>query len=181
MPAAASAAAAVAEEPASVDEAGLQVCNKLFQALRDQHKAPILACIQNARFMGLTASQFHMRMQSGLMASLVMRNYRKTIERILQELTGRELRLVCSGEDAPMRTPPRPRPAAVPKPEPERASLKKAFDVFGANVVGVENAAKDDVPQEEEPLPADGADIYGDGAIPLPEDSDVPLPTEEDE
>ena len=38
-----------------------------------------------------------------------------------------------------------------------------------------------DVPQEEEPLPADGADIYGDGAIPLPEDSDVPLPTEEDE
>lgn len=193
---------AVAEEPASVDEAGLQVWNKLFQALRDQHKAPILACIQNARFMGLTASQFHMRMQSGLMASLVMRNYRKTIERILQELTGRELRLVCSGEDAPMKTPPRPRPSAVPKPEPkrettapkpepaaileevapdERASLKKAFDVFGANVVGVENAAKDDVPQEEEPLPADGADIYGDGAIPLPEDSDVPLPTEEDE
>ena len=202
VPAAASAAAAVAEEPASVDEAGLQVWNKLFQALRDQHKAPILACIQNARFMGLTASQFHMRMQSGLMASLVMRNYRKTIERILQELTGRELRLVCSGEDAPMKTPPRPRPSAVPKPEPkrettapkpepaaileevapdERASLKKAFDVFGANVVGVENAAKDDVPQEEEPLPADGADIYGDGAIPLPEDSDVPLPTEEDE
>lgn len=199
---AAAPAAAVAEEPASVDEAGLQVWNKLFQALRDQHKAPILACIQNARFMGMTASQFQMRMQSGLMASLVMRNYRKTIERILQELTGRELRLVCSGEDAPMKTPPRPRPSAVPKPEPkrettapkpepaaileevapdERASLKKAFDVFGANVVGVENAAKDDVPQEEESLPADGADIYGDGAIPLPEDSDVPLPTEEDE
>ena len=202
VPAAAPAAAAVAEEPASVDEAGLQVWNKLFQALRDQHKAPILACIQNARFMGLTASQFHMRMQSGLMASLVMRNYRKTIERILQELTGRELRLVCSGEDAPMRTPPRPRPAAVPKPEPkremaakkpepaaileevapdERASLKKAFDVFGANVVGVDGRAMAAAPQEDAPIPHDGADIYGDGAIPLPEDSDVPLPTEEDE
>lgn len=202
VPAAASAAAAVAEEPASVDEAGLQVWNKLFQALRDQHKAPILACIQNARFMGLTASQFHMRMQSGLMASLVMRNYRKTIERILQELTGRELRLVCSGEDAPMKTPPRPRPSAVPKPEPkrettapkpepaaileevapdERASLKKAFDVFGANVVGVDGMAMVDAPQEDAPIPDDGADIYGDGAIPLPEDSDVPLPTEEDE
>ena len=202
VPAAVPAAAAVAEEPASVDEAGLQVWNKLFQALRDQHKAPILACIQNARFMGLTASQFHMRMQSGLMASLVMRNYRKTIERILQELTGRELRLVCSGEDAPMRTPPRPRPAAVPKPEPkremaakkpepaaileevapdERASLKKAFDVFGANVVGVDGMAMVDAPQEDAPIPDDGADIYGDGAIPLPEDSDVPLPTEEDE
>ena len=202
VPAAAPAAAAVVEEPASVDEAGLQGWNKLFQALRDQHKAPILACIQNARFMGLTASQFHMRMQSGLMASLVMRNYRKTIERILQELTGRELRLVCSGEDAPMRTPPRPRPATVPKPEPkremaakkpepaaileevapdERASLKKAFDVFGANVVGVDGMAMVDVPQEDAPIPDDGADIYGDGAIPLPEDSDVPLPTEEDE
>ena len=202
VPAAAPAAAAVVEEPASVDEAGLQVWNKLFQALRDQHKAPILACIQNARFMGLTASQFHMRMQSGLMASLVMRNYRKTIERILQELTGRELRLVCSGEDAPMRTPPRPRPATVPKPEPkremaakkpepaaileevapdERASLKKAFDVFGADVVGVDGMAMVDVPQEDAPIPDDGADIYGDGAIPLPEDSDVPLPTEEDE
>lgn len=193
---------AASDEPASVDKAGLQVWNQLFQALRDQHKAPILACIQNAHFMGMTAHQFHMRLHSGLMASLVMRNYRKTLERILQEITGRELRLVCSGEDAPMKTPPRPRPSAVPKPEPtretaapkpepadiledvapdERASLKKAFDVFGANVVGVENAAKDDVPQEEEPLPETGADIYGDGAIPLPEDSDVPLPTEEDE
>ena len=38
-----------------------------------------------------------------------------------------------------------------------------------------------DAPQEDAPIPDDGADIYGDGAIPLPEDSDVPLPTEEDE
>ena len=198
MPAAAPAAAAGAEEPASVDEAGLAVWNKLFQALRDQHKAPILACIQNARFMGMTASQFQMRMQSGLMASLVMRNYRKTIERILQELTGRELRLVCAGEDAPMKAPPRPRPAAPKlaprretppaKPEPteileevapdERASLKKAFDVFGANVVGVETTKA--APKPATPEPA-GHDIYEDGAIPLPEDGDVPLPTEDDE
>lgn len=199
VPATAPAAAAVAEEPASVDEAGLAVWNKLFQALRDQHKAPILACIQNARFMGMTASQFQMRMQSGLMASLVMRNYRKTIERILQELTGRELRLVCSGEDAPMKAPPRPRPVApkiapkrkaTPKqPEPaeileevapdERGFLKKAFDVFGPNVVGVEMTAKDAPhPDSREP---EGHDIYEDGAIPLPEDGDVPLPSEEDE
>lgn len=197
-PAATPAPAAVPEEPAAVDEAGLQVWNQLFQALRDQHKAPILACIQNARFMGMTASQFQMRMQSGLMASLVMRNYRKTIERILQELTGRELRLVCSGEDAPMKAPPRPRPAAPKiaprretppaKPEPteileevapdERASLKKAFDVFGANVVGVETTKAAPKPVTPEP---EGHDIYEDGAIPLPEDGDVPLPTEEDE
>lgn len=198
-PAVTPAPADVPEEPAALDEAGLQVWNQLFQSLREQHKAPILACIQNARFMGMTASQFHMRMQSGLMASLVMRNYRKTIERILQELTGRELRLVCAGEDAPMKAPPRPRPAApklapkreaTPKqPEPaeileevapdERGSLKKAFDVFGPNVVGVEMTAKD-APQPDSPEP-EGHDIYEDGAIPLPEDGDVPLPTEEDE
>lgn len=197
-PAATPTPTAVPEEPAAVDEAGLQVWNQLFQALRDQHKAPILACIQNARFMGMTASQFQMRMQSGLMASLVMRNYRKIIERILQELTGRELRLVCAGEDAPMKAPPRPRPAAPKiaprretppaKPEPteileevapdERASLKKAFDVFGANVVGVETTKA--APQPAAPEPA-GHDIYEDGAIPLPEDGDVPLPTEDDE
>lgn len=198
-PAVTPAPADVPEEPAAVDEAGLQVWNQLFQSLRAQHKAPILACIQNARFMGMTASQFQMRMQSGLMASLVMRNYRKTIERILQELTGRELRLVCSGEDAPMKAPPRPRPVApkiapkreaTPKqPEPaeileevapdERDSLKKAFDVFGPNVVGVETTAKD-APRPDS-LEPEGHDIYEDGAIPLPEDGDVPLPTEDDE
>ena len=197
-PASAPVQAAVPEEPAAVDEAGLQVWNQLFQSLRDQHKAPILACIQNARFMGMTASQFHMRMQSGLMASLVMRNYRKTIERILQELTGRELRLVCAGEDAPMKAPLRPRPAAPKiaprretkptKSEPteileevapdERASLKKAFDVFGANVVGVETTKTAPQPAAKEPA---GCDIYEDGAIPMPEDGDVPLPTEDDE
>lgn len=197
-PAATPAPADVPEEPAALDEAGLQVWNQLFQSLRDQHKAPILACIQNARFMGMTASQFHMRMQSGLMASLVMRNYRKTIERILQELTGRELRLVCAGEDAPMKAPLRPRPAAPKiaprretkptKSEPteileevapdERASLKKAFDVFGANVVGVETTKTAPQPAAKEPA---GHDIYEDGAIPMPEDGDVPLPTEDDE
>ena len=130
-----------------------------------------------------------------------MRNYRKAIEAILLDLTGREMRIICTGENAPRTPPPRPRPAAgkaaqskdpaAPKPEPadilqevapaERASLKKAFDVFGANVVGVEDTASHDT-QEKDASPADdGADIYGDGAIPLPEDGDVPLPTEEDE
>lgn len=97
-----------------------------------------------------------------------------------------------------MKAPPRPRPAAPKiaprretppaKPEPteileevapdERASLKKAFDVFGANVVGVETTKA--APQPAAPEPA-GHDIYEDGAIPLPEDGDVPLPTEDDE
>ena len=194
-------AATVPTETAAVDQEGLALWQQLFDQLRARHKAPIIACIQNARFTGMSEHQFHMSMQSDLMASLVMRNYRKAIEAILLDLTGREMRIICTGENAPRTPPPRPRPAAgkaaqskdpaAPKPEPadilqevapaERASLKKAFDVFGANVVGVEDTASHDT-QEKDASPADdGADIYGDGAIPLPEDGDVPLPTEEDE
>ncbi|MGO5131318.1 DNA polymerase III subunit gamma/tau [Mitsuokella jalaludinii] len=194
-------AATVPTETAAVNQEGLALWQQLFDQLRARHKAPIIACIQNARFTGMSEHQFHMSMQSDLMASLVMRNYRKAIEAILLDLTGREMRIICTGENAPRTPPPRPRPAAgkaaqskepaAPKPEPadilqevapaERASLKKAFDVFGANVVGVEDTASHDT-QEKDASPADdGADIYGDGAIPLPEDGDVPLPTEEDE
>ncbi len=192
-----------AAEAAAVDEAGLAVWKQLFQVLRQEHKAPIIACLQNAQFTGMSAHQFHMQMQSGLMASLVMRNYRKIIERILQETTGRELRLVCVGEDAPMKAPPRPRrqsrasaaatvhpvspaePKVKAAPEKvlkevapeEQAPLKKAFDVFGANVVGVDNTDTVPVGQDEggaEP------DIYEGGEIPLPEDQDAPLPSDND-
>ncbi len=195
--------APAAAEAAAVDEAGLAIWKQLFQVLHQEHKAPIIACLQNAQFTGMSTHQFHMQMQSGLMASLVMRNYRKIIERILQETTGRELRLVCAGEDAPMKAPPRPhrqnrssaalpvRPlrsaeqkvkSAAPEkvlkevaPE-EQAPLKKAFDVFGANVVGIDNA--DAV--EEENMGGTAADIYEGGDIPLPEDQDAPLPSDSD-
>lgn len=201
---------AAAAEPAAVDQDGLAVWNKLFQSLREEHKAPIVACLQNAQFTGMSAHQFHIQMQSSLMASLVMRNYRKIIERILQAAAGRELRLVCTGEDAPMKAPPRPRrqtrqsaapsvrPAAEPKiktaapekvlnkvaPE-EQAPLKKAFDVFGANVVGVDNVDNTDTVTVPRGQNAGGAepdipDIYEGGEIPLPEDQDAPLPSDND-
>ena len=170
----AEAPAAMPAEAAAVNADGLNVWKQLFQALRQEHKAPVIACLQNAQFTGMSEHQFHMSMQSALMASLVMRNYRKIIERILMEITGRELRLVCQGEDAPMKTPPRP----------------KAFDVFGGGVVGMEPAAPaGKAPEKKERLKktasaeksaADSHDIYSDGGIPLPEDGDIPLPTDED-
>lgn len=205
----AEAPAAMPAEAAAVNADGLNVWKQLFQALRQEHKAPVIACLQNAQFTGMSEHQFHMSMQSALMASLVMRNYRKIIERILMEITGRELRLVCQGEDAPMKTPPRPRrqpvtrpaaPAAKPEAAPEKvlgevapeeqAPLKKAFDVFGGGVVGMEPAAPaGKAPEKKERLKktasaeksaADSHDIYSDGGIPLPEDGDIPLPTDED-
>ena len=88
------------------------------------------------------------------MASLTMRNYRSQLEGMLQELTGRELHLSCSGEDTPMTPPPRPKKPKQPKAAPEeppvipidlneippaeRPPLEKAFDYFGDQVVEVE-------------------------------------------
>lgn len=193
---------AAPQETAAVSQEGLALWQQLFEQLRAQHKAPIIACIQNAQFTGMSEHQFHMSMQSDLMASLVMRNYRKAIESILLDLTGREMRVICTGENAPKTPPPRSRQSTArqaapkreqiaPRPEPseileevapdERASLKTAFDVFGANVVGVETTkpGKTEAPASEKPEA--GHDIYDDGAIPLPEDGDAPLPTEEEE
>ena len=73
----------------------------------------------------------------------------------MQEITGRELHLSCSGEDTPMTPPPRPQKPKQPKaaaseeppvipvdlndiPPAERAPLEKAFDYFGDQVVGIE-------------------------------------------
>lgn len=152
-----------------VDEEGQAVWQQMFDRLRAQHKMPIIACLQNAQFTGMSEHQFHMSITSDLMASLVMRNYRKTLETILQELTGREMRVICVGDNMTKTPPPRPQPRQAepevslpPDPPPpddkdipvdleemepeERAPLKKAFDVFGAHVVEVED---DDTPVQD--------------------------------
>ena len=79
------------------------------------------------------------------------------LEAMLQELTGRELQLSCSGEDKPIAPPP-PRPKRQKKtesvvldepptipvdlnaiPPEERAPLEKAFDYFGDQVIEIED------------------------------------------
>ena len=84
-----------------------------------------------------------------------MRNYRSVLEGILQELTGRQLHLHCSGEDMPLTPPPKPvKKKTAPPPPPEepaihvdldamppeeRAPLEKAFEIFGDHVVEIED------------------------------------------
>lgn len=145
----------VAPETVTVRAEDTEVWNALLKKISDAHKAPMLACVSQGEFAGMTERQFLIRFKGTLMASLTMRNYRSQLETMLQELTGRELHLSCSGEDLPMTPPPRPRkkkkiepvveqePPTIPIdlndiPPEERAPLEKAFDYFGDQIVEVE-------------------------------------------
>lgn len=142
-----------APAPMPVSAEDTQVWNTLLQTLKDTNKMPIFACVSQGTFAGMTERQFFIQFKGSLMASLTMRNYRAQLETILQEITGRELHLSCSGEDRPMTPPPRPKqkqPAAVLQepetipvnlnqmPPEERAPLEKAFNYFGDHVVEIE-------------------------------------------
>ncbi len=146
---------AAVPETVTVRAEDTEVWNALLKKISDAHKAPMLACVSQGEFAGMTERQFLIRFKGTLMASLTMRNYRSQLEAMLQELTGRELHLSCSGEDLPMTQPPRPRkkkkiepvveqePPTIPInlndiPPEERAPLEKAFDYFGDQIVEVE-------------------------------------------
>ena len=135
-----------------------EVWDKLLQALKER-KMPAYACVSQGQFAGMTETQFLVKFQGILVADLAMRNYRTLIEEILQELTGRSLRLHCSGENTPVAPPPRPVPKKktlppLPPEEPgipvdldsmppeERAPLEKAFEIFGDHVVEIEEDNK---------------------------------------
>ena len=154
-PAEAPSVVAAAPETVTVRAEDTEVWNALLKKISDAHKAPMLACVSQGEFAGMTERQFLIRFKGTLMASLTMRNYRSQLETMLQELTGRELHLSCSGEDLPMTPPPRPRkkkkiepvveqePPTIPIdlndiPPEERAPLEKAFDYFGDQIVEVE-------------------------------------------
>ncbi|MBO6292308.1 MAG: DNA polymerase III subunit gamma/tau, partial [Selenomonas sp.] len=142
--------AASASEPVgalTADESGVQLWNGLLQELKAQNKAPALACLQQGRFVGMNQSQFVIAFGNSLMASLTSRNYRGLCEGILANLAGRSLRLVARGEDAPVAPPPVPRPKQPPVEEPHKVeippekrspALAKAVEVFGDNIVAVE-------------------------------------------
>ena len=116
---------------------------------------PVFACMNQGQFAGMSDTQFFVKFKGVLMADLAMRNYRSVLEGLLQELTGRPLRLHCSGEDMPIMPPPQPaKKKTAPPPPPEeptihvdldsmppeeRAPLEKAFEIFGDHVVEIED------------------------------------------
>ena len=110
--------------------------------------------MNQGQFAGMSDTQFFVKFKGVLMADLAMRNYRNQLEQFIEELTGRSLRLHCSGEDTPLMPPPKPvkkKAAPPPQEEPsihvdldalppeERAPLEKAFEIFGDHVVEIED------------------------------------------
>ncbi len=157
VPARPAPAAAVVPEVQAVPitASDAEVWDNLLRTLKERNKMPVFACMNQGQFAGMSETQFFVKFQGVLMADLAMRNYRTLLEEILQELTGRQLRLHCSGENTPAAPPPRPVPKKKPLPPPppeeptihvdldsmppeERAPLEKAFEIFGDHVVEIE-------------------------------------------
>ena len=148
---------AVANEnmlPATVSAAGKKVWEELLHRLQAENKAPVLACISQGNFRGMTESRFIVQFTSSMMVTLTMRNYRQQLETILAELTGKEMSLHCICDELPAKSVAinngkknnnsalRPPKVAVDFDEVtpvERKPLEKAFSVFGDNVTKIEN------------------------------------------
>lgn len=148
---------AVANEnmlPATVSAAGKKVWEELLHRLQAENKAPVLACISQGNFRGMTESRFIVQFTSSMMVTLTMRNYRQQLETILAELTGKEMSLYCICDELPAKSVAinngkknnnsalRPPKVAVDLNEVtpvERKPLEKAFSVFGDNVTKIEN------------------------------------------
>ena len=143
-------------EPAvPITASDAEVWDNLLKTLKERNKMPVFACMNQGQFAGMSDTQFYVKFKGVLMADLAMRNYRNVLEEILQELTGRTLRLHCSGEDMPIMQPPKPvkkKTVSPPPPEEpsihvdldamppeERAPLEKAFEIFGDHVVEIED------------------------------------------
>ena len=142
------------QEPAvPITASDAEVWDKLLALLKERNKMPIFACMNQGQFAGMSDTQFFVKFKGVLMADLAMRNYRNQLEQFIEELTGRPLRLHCSGEDTPLMPPPKPvKKKAAPPPPPEepsihvdldalppeeRAPLEKAFEIFGDHVTEV--------------------------------------------
>lgn len=154
------AAEALPAEPAiPITASDAEVWDRLLATLKERNKMPVFACMNQGQFAGMSETQFFVKFTGVLMADLAMRNYRSVLEELLLELTGRQLRLHCSGEDMPRMAPPPPpvKKKAAPPPPPEepaihvdlaamppeeRAPLEKAFEIFGDHVVEVKEEGK---------------------------------------
>jgi len=151
--------AEVPAEPAvAITASDAEVWDNLLKLLKERNKMPAFACMNQGTFAGMNDTQFFVKFKGLLMADLAMRNYRPLLEQLLQELTGKPLRLHCSGEDKPAMPPPPParKKEIAPKepeepaihvdldamPPEERAPLEKAFEIFGDHVVEIEDDAK---------------------------------------
>lgn len=138
-------------------EEGLAAWERMLEMLRQDGKAPqVVACLANCSFLGMDEAQFVIG-ASSVFKGIIERTYTNILTRYIAQATGKELRLVCR-EAAPVpQAPPEPPKGMmedVPPPtdddfdldglpEEERNRLNNAIDVFGDNLVHM-----DDLPAE---------------------------------
>ncbi|MDY2685998.1 MAG: DNA polymerase III subunit gamma/tau [Selenomonadaceae bacterium] len=140
--------------PAS--EEGKALFDRLMQTVQTKN-APLFACLHNAAFAGMNADHFVLNFHRDLSASLADKIYKKQIERILAELHGAPLALICRCDDRrgplgqPKKEKPVPKQPAPPDPQEqlkgisaeERSQLEKAKAVFGDHIVAVKDVEEE--------------------------------------
>ena len=139
---------------APMTAAGNKLWQELLQLLKSKGKASIMACLKDAIFAGTNETQFMVAFKSKMLLELVQKNYARTIEQFLAELSGRSLQLVCVRASGivqpaaakPVAKPAETKPAGAPNaaelsPE-EKANLQVAVNTFGDHFVPLEQEKK---------------------------------------
>jgi DNA polymerase-3 subunit gamma/tau len=132
------------------------IWKKLLETLKKQGKMPVYACVKAGEVRGINDTQFFIAFKSSFMMARTEReDYRLLLEEILQDLSGRSLRIICNLEAAPkVQKPLPPVKKNTPKPAPvqekvevnydalnveERHTLETAVEIFGDNFVRKED------------------------------------------
>jgi DNA polymerase III subunit gamma/tau len=151
--------AAPTEAETTVNADGKAVWQQVMAKLKAEDKKPVLACVEKGISRGMSDTQFFIVFHSKILQQLTERNYRRVLEPILQEITGRQLQLVCELEQI------KPVPKPLPKvkrqakaemqedagiqvdmdelPPEERERLQAAIDVFGNHFVELKEEKKE--------------------------------------
>lgn len=132
------------------------IWQRLLETLKKQGKMPVYACVKAGEVRGINDTQFFIAFKSSFMMARTEReDYRSLLEEILQDLSGRSLRIICNLEAAPkVQKPLPPVKKNAPKPAPvqekvevdydalnveERHTLETAVEIFGDNFVRKED------------------------------------------
>jgi len=139
--------------PTEVSVDGINIWKKLLETLKQEKKTPVLACVSKGEVRGMNDSQFFVAFKSGFLKLRTEKDdYRAMLEELLEKISGRSLRLICTFEAAAL-----PKPKSTPKPaaktvptktaqtvdyskmtQEQQHTLKEAINVFGDNFIDLD-------------------------------------------
>jgi len=142
-----------ADVPAEVSMDGMNIWKKLLETLKQEKKTPVLACVSKGEVRGMNDSQFFVAFKSGFLKLRTEKDdYRAMLEELLEKISGRSLRLICTLEAATMpksKALPKTAAKAAPTKTPQTVdysnmtqeqqhTLKEAINVFGDNFIDLD-------------------------------------------